>query len=303
MTARKLASQLDANSKKIINLPAPSAGSNDAARQVDLEAVQAYAISRANHTGQQTASTISNFVATVQGVPINTLAVPTGALNFNGQLITNVGAPVSNGDAATKSYVDNAISGLASGQTLKGAVRALVKTNVTISSPGNSLDGVTPATGEVYWLGAQTTASENGPWVWNGSGVAMTRPTNFSSTVANTYVGAYWIVTGGTSADTLLLLTNDAYTLGTTAATYKVIDVAQAAAVPVEQDLGNGSATAFTITHNFGTRNVEVLVYRNASPWDEVEVFVGRPSVNTVSVEPDEVWSSNAFHAVVRKVA
>lgn len=302
MTARKLASILDANSKKIINLPAPTAGSNDAARVVDVETARSFAISRANHTGTQTADTISNFVATVQGVALNTLAVPNGAVNLNSQKIQNLATPTVNTDAATKQYVDNAVAGLSSGQVLKGAVKALVKTNVNTASPGATLDGVTAATGDVFWLGGQTTASQNGPWVWNGAAAAMTRPTNFADTTANVYVGAYWIVTAGTSADTILLMTNDAFTLGTTAATYKVIDIAAAAAVPFEQDLGDGSATTFTLTHNLGTKAVAVHVYRNASPFDEVDVFIARPSVNTVTVEPDEVWSAAQYHAVVSKL-
>lgn len=51
MTARKQASNIDMNGLKIFNLAVPTAASTDAARKVDLEAVQAYAISRANHTG------------------------------------------------------------------------------------------------------------------------------------------------------------------------------------------------------------------------------------------------------------
>ena len=302
MTARKLASVLDANSKKIINLPAPTGGSNDAARIVDVETARAYAISRANHTGTQTADSISNFVATVQGVTLNSLAKPTGSVDANSQKIVNLAAPTAASDAATKTYVDSAVAGLSSGQILKGPVKALVKTNINTASPGATLDGVTAAANDVYWLGGQTTASQNGPWVWNGASSPMSRPANFNSTTADAYVGAYWIVTAGTSADTLLLMTNDTFTLGTTAATYKIIDVAQAAAAPFEQDLGDGSATSFTITHNLNTKAVAVHVFRNASPFDEIDVFISRPSVNTVTVEPDEVWSNAQFHCVVSKL-
>ena len=305
MTARKLASVLDANSKKIINLPAPTNGSTEPARKIDLETAYNFLIQRGNHTGTINAATdIAGLAAAVQsGVPINTLAPANGSIGANAQKIVNLAAPTANTDAATKQYVDTAVAGLASGQTLKGAVKALVRSgNVNTASPGATLDGVTAATGDVFWLGAQTTASQNGPWVWNGAAAAMTRPTNFNSTTPNTYVGAYWIVTEGTSADTILLLTNDTFTLNTTAAPYKVIDIAAAAAVAYETDLGDGSATTFTVTHNFGTKAVSVNVFRNASPFDEVDVFIGRPTVNTVTVEPDETWSTNQFHVVVSKL-
>jgi len=301
MTARKMASNLDANGKKILNLPTP-ATSGEPATKSYADAVQAYAISRANHTGTQLASTITDFDTQVRLSSVAQLALPAAALSMNSQKITSLATPTAGTDAATKAYVDSAVAGLSSGQILKGTVDALVKTNVNTSSPGATLDGVTATAGMVFWLSAQTTSSQNGPWVWNGAAAAMTRPSNFSDTTPNVYVGSYWIVKSGTSADTILLMTNDAFTLGTTAATYKTIDVAAAAAVPFEQDLGDGSATTFTITHNLNTKAVAIHVYRNASPYDEIDVYVTRPSVNTVTVEPDETWSAAQFHAVVAKL-
>jgi hypothetical protein len=55
----------------------------------------------------------------------------------------------------------------------------------TISNPGTAtFDGVTLSNGDVLLVLANATGSQNGPWVFNGSGVAMTRPT--------------WWPTGGT---------------------------------------------------------------------------------------------------------
>lgn len=302
MTARKMASNLDANGKKIINLPAPAAGSTEAARQVDVETARSFAISRANHTDTQLANTISDFDIQVRKSRLDQLTAPTAPVALNGQRITGLGTPTAGTDAATKTYVDNAVSGLASGQTLKGTARALVRTNVNITSPGATLDGVAAAAGDVFWLSAQTTASQNGPWVWNGATAAMTRPSNFNSTTPNAYIGSYWVITEGTSSDVFLLLTNDTFTLGTTAATFKTFDIAAAAAVPYETDLGDGSAQTFTVTHNLNTKAVAVHVFRNASPFDEIDVYIARPSVNTVTIEPDEVWSANQFHVVVAKL-
>jgi hypothetical protein len=46
--------------------------------------------------------------------------------------------------------------------------------------------------------------------------------------------------------------------------------------------IGDGEATSFTITHNLGSRNVHVSVYKNSSDYDEVEVDVLKASTSTV---------------------
>lgn len=49
-------------------------------------------------------------------------------------------------------------------------------------------------------------------------------------------------------------------------------------------DIGDGSATTFTLTHNMGTRDVHVRVYRNSTPWEDITVVVQRPSTNAVNL-------------------
>lgn len=51
-----------------------------------------------------------------------------------------------------------------------------------------------------------------------------------------------------------------------------------------DQLIGDGSAANFFISHNLGTRNVHVTVYRNASPWDSIIVDVSRPNENMVEI-------------------
>lgn len=49
-------------------------------------------------------------------------------------------------------------------------------------------------------------------------------------------------------------------------------------------NIGDGSAASFTLTHNLGTKDVTVTVYRNATPWDTVVCEVSRPTTNTVTL-------------------
>jgi len=71
-----------------------------------------YYLNRANHTGTQLASTISNFTGAVQAIPLNTLAPATGPITANGQKLTLVGSPGLATDAANKGYVDSGIAAI-----------------------------------------------------------------------------------------------------------------------------------------------------------------------------------------------
>ncbi|MGH3540899.1 MAG: hypothetical protein ACRDTO_00765, partial [Mycobacterium sp.] len=148
---------------------------------------------------------------------LDQFAAPTADLSVNSHKLTNVLDPTGNQDAATLAWVNLQLAGLASGQVLKGAVRAAPITNVNIASPGTTLDGLTAANGEIYLLAGQTTGSQGGPYVFNGSASAMTRAPNWDTT-AEAVLGSYWIVEAGSQADTFAMLTNDtAITLETTA--------------------------------------------------------------------------------------
>lgn len=47
---------------------------------------------------------------------------------------------------------------------------------------------------------------------------------------------------------------------------------------------GDSATTAFTITHNLGTRDVQIQVYDAASPYDTVEVDVERTNTNSTTI-------------------
>jgi len=74
-------------------------------------------LARANHTGTQTASTISDFDTQVRTSKVTDLAAPTGSFSMNSQKITNLGTATTSTDAINKDYVDSkigAVSGIAS---------------------------------------------------------------------------------------------------------------------------------------------------------------------------------------------
>lgn len=300
MAASKALSQKDMGSNKIINL-ADGTNPQDAATKAMVDAAIAFAVSRANHTGSQLASTISNFDTQVRTSRLDQMAVPTANVAFGGMQATGLADPTTGTAATTKNYVDNSIAGLVSGQVLKGSVRVAVTSAVTLSAPGASLDGVTLSSGDIVLLTAQTNAWENGPYVWTGSAAALTRALNFDVT-SEAALGSYWIVREGTKADSFALMTNDtAITLGTTNLTFTFISVAGAS-------VGRATATSpaisggqtWTVTHNLNSQDVNCIVRRTASPYDIVDVYITNATNNTCTVQPDVSMLAGEYTAIVK---
>jgi hypothetical protein len=300
MSSNKALSKKDMNGLQIENLGAPSNGT-DAATKTYVDTGVTTAESRANHTGTQTASTISDFDTQVRASRLDQMAAPTGSVNLNSQKIINLLDPTGAQDGASKNYVDVQLAGLVSGQTLKGSVRAAATTNVSITSAPATVDGVTPSNGDIFLLTGQTTGSENGPRVWTAAGAAMNRVSNWD-TDTEAVLGSYWIVREGTKADNFALLSNDtAITLGTTVPAFIFISVAGASIGRYAVNCGAISAGAtWTVTHSLNSTDVHVVVKRVASPYDAVDVHWETPDANTVYVIPDIALSSGEYRAIVK---
>lgn len=86
---------------------------------------------------------------------------------------------------------------------------------------------------------------------------------------------------------------------GTGATTAAAARTALGATTKYVENVGTGSATEITVTHNLNTRDVKVEVYRNASPYDTVLVDVERSSVNAVVLRFATAPASNAFRVVI----
>ena len=97
-------------------------------------------LARANHTGTQVASTISDFDTQVRTSKVTDLAAPTGSFSMNSQKITSLGTPTSTTDAATKDYVDTQVSALVNGAP--STLDTLKEIADAISSGGTFYDAV-----------------------------------------------------------------------------------------------------------------------------------------------------------------
>jgi hypothetical protein len=172
-------------------------------------------LARANHTGTQSASTISDFDTQVRTNRLDQMATPTANVSFGGKAITNLAEPGQATDAATKQYVDAATAGL----NVHASVKAATTTNITLASAvenGDTLDGVTLATGDRILVKDQTTKADNGVYIVAATG-APTRATDYDA-VGEVDAGDFIFVEGGTvNGKTGWVQTNTIATLGTDA--------------------------------------------------------------------------------------
>ena len=125
---------------------------------------------------------------------------------ITGGSITGMSAPSGSSDVAIKSYVDDLVAGLKT----RIIVRAATTANVNLSNAlenGDTLDGVTLATGNKILVKNQTTATENGIYVVPSSGAAS-RDSDFNT--VDELAGQLVIVQEGTTnEDTIFLCTTD----------------------------------------------------------------------------------------------
>jgi hypothetical protein len=64
--------------------------------------------------------------------------------------------------------------------------------------------------------------------------------------------------------------------------------------------IGDGAATSYTVTHNLNTRDVQVTVYDNSSPYAEVVVDVQHATTSTITVLFSVAPTSNQYRVVVQ---
>ena len=165
---------------------------------------------RSNHSGTQSASTISDFDTQVRTNRLDQLATPTSTVSFGSQRITNVATPSASTDAANKSYVDGLLNGL----KWKSSVKAATTGNITLSGL-QTIDGVSVVAQDRVLVKNQSTASQNGIYRVQTTGWARTDDADNWTEIVS---AAVFVEEGTVNADTCWNCTSNAGgTIGSTA--------------------------------------------------------------------------------------
>lgn len=118
----------------------------------------------------------------VDGLHTSVTAVNNTIIARDGNGRAQINDPVADKDITNKLYVDSLIAGRAYEIPAMVAIDA----NIDISNPGTATyDGVTLVNGDRVLLINQTNPVQNGLFVWNGVGAALSRPTDSDSPNSN----------------------------------------------------------------------------------------------------------------------
>lgn len=246
----------------------------------------------------------------------------------------NVPDPVNGGDIANRQFVEAQIAAVAQGLAWKDNVRVATLADVVLSPAPASIDGVTLVSGDRVLVKDQTDPIENGLYRFDGTDLVRTVDGDVFDELESaivpvdegTQAGTVWRqtqVNGTIGVDSIVFVSFGAEVpqasetvagkieIATQAETDAGIDDARAitplklaqsvyAKRKAAVDFGDGSSKTFTLTHNFGTRDVQVELYSNSSPFDTVSARVNRPSVNAVEIRVNgSAPGVNAYRAVI----
>jgi hypothetical protein len=272
-------------------------------------------------------------------INISALAVPTADVAFATYKITGLGNPTSDQDAATKYYVDQAVQGLtwkAAANLLSTVNVALTGSTGTLNI--DTYGALTSAdSGYRIVLTNQTTDTEDGIYVYTDNGTSYTLSRSTDGNPYSELIGAsIYIQEGTTKASTSWVQSNHYLTSfagqnwvqiagpGTLTAGNGINITSNVVSAVVESgagltlsgsglaidtavvvrkysaSVGDGTNTTYTVTHNLGTRDVQVTVYDNSSPYAEVMVDVQHTSTTAIAVLFSVAPTSNQYRVVVQ---
>ena len=184
---------------------------------------------------------------------------------ITGGTITGLGAPSSGSDAANKTYVDDLVAGLKTRIITRVATTANINLSNALEN-GDTLDGITLATGDKILVKDQTDATENGIYDVVASGAA-TRNTDYD-TVAELAGQLVIVQEGSTNADKIFLCTTDnSGSIGSVNIVFTIVQPSNVGDVTLNgvQTLTNKTLTSPVISDIVSVSNGNISVLPNGT--------------------------------------
>ncbi len=210
-------------------------------------------------------------------------------VTISGGSVTGLGSPSSNSDAATKSYVDQAVAGLRT----RTIAECATTSNVNLSNgleAGDSIDGVTLVAGDRVLVKDQSTASENGLYLAVSSGASSRDPEHDS--IAELSGGMVVVNQGSTNDNKIFLCTTDnTGSVGSTSITYTVITPSNTGTV-TSVGIADGGASEFTVGSTPVTSSGNITLTVNSIANTKIS-GLGTASTKTVGTSANNVVQLN----------
>lgn len=253
-------------------------------------------------------------------------------LDFNNvSRITNLPDGVQPQEAATVAQLNAAVEGLAQ----KDDVKVATQSNINLAAPGTTIDGIVMAVNDRVLVKAQTDNTENGIYIFNGDTSPMTRspdgdvgtelnsalvPVNegtdaglsFRQTTVNPTLGVspiLWVVFGTvapaateSTAGIAEIATQAEVDAGTDDQRFVTpAKLANFAGLTVKfgTDIGDGSNTQYTVTHNLNSEDINYSIRNNAGDRDYVIADVRVIDANNIQINFSSAPTLNQLRVVV----
>lgn len=266
------------------------------------------------------------------------MAIPVGSSlqMLPGARILGLTNAIASDEAVTLQQMTAAING----NNWKDNARVASVGNVNLATPGATIDAIALANGDRLLLKNQTAPAENGIYIWTGAAITLVRAVDAATfdflesaiVVADegtTNGGTRWRQTSvngvlGTAA--INWVSDGAATPVATEIVSGTAEIATQAEVDggaadnviitplklknspfalraVSATIGDGSATTFSITHSYGTFDVEVSVREAGGARRKVIVETDTPDVNTVRILFASAPTAGAYRVTVTRLS
>jgi hypothetical protein len=210
-------------------------------------------------------------------------------VSISGGAVTGLGSPSSNSDAATKSYVDQAVAGLRTRTIAECATTANVNLTNGLEA-GDTIDGVTLVAGDRVLVKDQSTASENGLYLAVSSGAASRDPEHDS--IAELSGGMVVVNQGSTNDNKIFLCTTDnTGSVGSTSITYTVITPSNTGTV-TSVGVADSGASEFTVGSSPVTSSGNITLAVNSIAHTKIS-GLGTAATQTVGTSANNVVQLN----------